>query len=351
MGIRNILVRAIKLCDLIVKIPDAMRIADQPSYYPEQKRKKVLVRRWENLRWLIRYHEINEYYNLYGLDAVGSDESKYKDYYHFMYERNIMNKLGEADGAACFLRDKYMFYRCMRALELPTPEVFAVIRNGRIYDAEMQERSEDLLTDRTDYFIKGMTGECASFVVHVQDWDEFQKLKPRISKGHYLCQKRIYQNAEMASLYSGSINTLRVITVYNDGNPIVLSAILRMGTTQTGNVDNWAAGGVSASVDLNTGRVSKFGFYKPKYGTKTGRHPDSNILFADFVVPHFDEILNLSILAQKKFWFIETIGWDIALTDDGVTFIEGNDNWEISMVQALDRPLREEWGKIVKHHR
>ena len=30
-----------------------------------------------------------------------------------------------------------------------------------------------------------------------------------------------------------------------------------------------------------------------------------------------------------------SIGWDIAITKDGPMFIEGNDRWEVSMIQAV----------------
>ena len=55
--------------------------------------------------------------------------------------------------------------------------------------------------------------------------------------------------------------------------------------------------------------------------------------------------------AHKLFYNIETIRWDIAISESGPMFIEGNNNWEISLMQACDRPLKKEWREIVKKSR
>lgn len=45
---------------------------------------------------------------------------------------------------------------------------------------------------------------------------------------------------------------------------------------------------------------------------------------------------------------ILTIVWDIAITDKGPCFIEGNDNWEISLQQVVDNGLKKQWKKAMK---
>lgn len=48
------------------------------------------------------------------------------------------------------------------------------------------------------------------------------------------------------------------------------------------------------------------------------------------------------VLAHKSLYGIHSIGWDVAITDQGPVLIEGNDNWEISIIQ-IDRGLKKEW--------
>ena len=43
---------------------------------------------------------------------------------------------------------------------------------------------------------------------------------------------------------------------------------------------------------------------------------------------------------------IHSIGWDSAITDAGPCFIEGNDNWEISLVQICSKGLQREFEEL-----
>lgn len=56
------------------------------------------------------------------------------EYRCFMTTRNTVNRMGCIDSQLIVLRDKYLFYQYMKAVELPVSEVFAVCRNGKLYD-------------------------------------------------------------------------------------------------------------------------------------------------------------------------------------------------------------------------
>ena len=150
----------------------------------------------------------------------------------------------------------------------------------------------------------------------------------------------------MDVLNPNAINTYRIVTVNKNGNTYLLSGILRVGTSKTGNVDNWAAGGLAIGVQKN-GYLKEYGFFKPGFGLKINTHPDTNIKFAEFLAPQYKEAVELALKAHKFFYGIRAIGWDIAISDKGPVFIEGNDNWEISLNQACDRPLRKDWEEVI----
>lgn len=94
--------------------------------------------------------------------------------------------------------------------------------------------------------------------------------------------------------------------------------------------------------------MDDIGYYKPQYGGTTKYHPDSQIKLSEFKVPFYHEALKLTCEAHKHFYGVEYIGWDMAVSNEGLVFIEGNDNWEISVLQVLDGPLRENWEKMIK---
>lgn len=63
-------------------------------------------------------------------------------------------------------------------------------------------------------------------------------------------------------------------------------------------------------------------------------------------MPYWKESLELANCFHEKLSDIHSIGWDIAITKDGPVFIEGNDNWEISLMQACNGGLKREFGNF-----
>lgn len=336
---------------IIIGLPKAIKIANEESYNPEKKRKILPKRITDNILWLIRYHEPNRFYNLYGFDIKNNKgvEKSYINYLEFAHDRDEKNQLKEVCSQVILLRDKLLFYKYMKSNGLPVPEVFAVLINGVLFDIDMNKISEVDLKEVKDYFVKDMDGECASYVKHINDYNEFLKNKKNIYKYNCIFQKKLVQQSQMSIINPKAINTLRIVTVYNNGNPYVLSALLRVGTKKSGNVDNWAKGGLAIGIRKD-GYLKKYGYYKPHYGTKTNIHPDTNVVFTDFLIPQWDVACKTACKAHKVFYNVETIGWDIAITSDGPMFIEGNDNWEISLNQVVDNGLKVKWIKAMKDY-
>lgn len=224
---------------------------------------------------------------------------------------------------------------------LPVPEVFGVIKNGKLYSNDLNEQPIDSLKNETNYFVKDIDGECASFIKYISTYNELERIFLKIAKGSYILQRAISQSQKMNELNPSSINTLKVITVNLDGEIKVLSSLLRVGTCDTGNVANWAAGGLAIGIQSH-GYLKKYGFYKPGHGLKTSIHPDTKVVFEKYKIPMLEKAYDLSIKAHKFFYNVGAIGWDIAITEDGPIFVEGNDNFDITLMQACDRPLKKE---------
>lgn len=323
----------------------AIKYATDKSYFEECKRKSVIRRIIENIWWDLRYHRANGFYTLYGLDIKGKLSKGYIDENSFWKKLDKLNYSKGLLSQVCLLRDKYMFYKYMSKNSLPVPEVFGVIKNGKLYSSDLNNISIEKWKNEKDYFVKDVDGECASFVKHISTYKELEKILPNMNKGTYILQKAIHQSEQMKKINSGSINTLRIITVKSGEKIKVLSSLLRVGTNVTGNVDNWAAGGLAIGIQDN-GYLKKYGFYKPGHGMKTAIHPDSKIIFEEYKVPMLEEAYKLAIKAHKFFYNVGAIGWDIAITEDGPIFVEGNDNFEITLMQACDRPLKKEWNEL-----
>ena len=316
-----------------------LEIVDGRTYFPEKERKSRKIRYREIKNWLKTNGEVNEFYNLYGFDIVDSDISDYVPYEFFRVSRNRINNLNSVESQTAILRDKLKFYKHCRSYGIPTPEVFGYNEGGVWYDlsGDFQKKK--------DYLIKERTGECASWIRYCKTYEDLLNIDS-LPRSGIICQERIQQCKEMSLINSLSINTLRIVTVYNNGHPYILSSILRIGCKKTGFVDNWAKGGIAIGINRHGG-LKQYGFFKPGFGTKCERHPDSGIVFKQFNVPQYNLALDLAKKAHSTFGDIETIGWDIAITDKGPCFIEGNDNWEISLMQCCDKPLMKQWKHIL----
>ena len=319
--------------------------ADKLSYFPEkaEKRKSYKQIKQENVAHLKKYKEVNDFYMLYGLDIEGSDATAFIDYRSFMITRNNLNKVGNPDSQIVILRDKFLFYKYLSSNGVAVADVFAIMKNGKLFDTDMSLYNEEKLKGKTNFFIKSIDGECASFVKRVKDYEEYMQIRTQLDpKQGYIFQEALVQCEKMNELNPCSINTMRVVTVMKDGEVSVLTKLLRVGTQKTGNVDNWAAGGLAIGIQ-NDGYLKDYGFYKPKFGQKVNVHPDTGIVLSEFEIPFFEEATALVCKAHKTLYNIHSIGWDVAFTKDGPVLIEGNDNWEISLMQACDRPLKKDW--------
>ena len=126
-----------------------------------------------------------------------------------------------------------------------------------------------------------------------------------------------------------------------DGVVHPFGAGLRIGRSGS-TIDNWAKGGVFVGIDMGTGKLMNRGFMKPQFGTAVSEHPDTHVVFDGFLVPYYKEAQELAVKLHSFLYRSHSVGWDIAITEKGPVFIEGNGLWEISLVQAVHGGMRKE---------
>lgn len=325
--------------------------ACQPSYYSEYPRKRFLTRVFNGLSWAFLRRCDNKFYTAYGFDIKNnfSNKKEYVDENKFWAQLKKDNKLNYFSQIP-ILRDKYCFYSYLSSNRMPTPKVFAIKIGKHYFDADTFEMVDDSFFERkNEFFVKDINGECASYVKHVKDYHDFQESKAFIDKNMINCifQERLFQNKKMNELYDGSINTLRIVTVNDSKGIRLLSSILRVGTKETGSVDNWAKGGYAVGID-EFGKLRKYGFKKPHFGLKNDRHQDTNFMFDGFEIPFFKEACQICIKAHTLFYTLGSIGWDVAITENGPMIIEGNDNFEISLLQVSNGGLKKQWDNHIR---
>ncbi len=200
-----------------------------------------------------------------------------------------------------------------------------VKREWRDLDKITVSEFEDFFKTHQELIAKPIDGICGKGVkkIKVSETSDLAACYAQLKADHLtLVEEVIVQNKALKELYPLSVNTLRVVTILTkDGNADVIFICLRMG--QGGSVvDNMAINGFCSSVDHKTGKVGPAVNYKNVLFTV---HPDTNTPIEGFTVPRFEEAIELTKKAAKVVPNVRYVGWDVAIRDDGIELIEGNE--------------------------
>ena len=137
-----------------------------------------------------------------------------------------------------------------------------------------------------------------------------------------LLEEVIEQSEEMNAIYPNSVNTVRVVTIIDpDGKPEVLACAMRIGANNS-YVDNFNQGGLVITVDRETGITNNVAVNID--GKEFTHHPDTNAKIANIKVPRWEEVIATCKEAALVVPEVRYVGWDVAITKDKITLIEGN---------------------------
>ncbi len=155
-----------------------------------------------------------------------------------------------------------------------------------------------------------------------QDWKDgaeafLQKLK---GDGIGILEELVIQHPAMAGLCPTSVNTCRIATLMGDKQEGIVYAFLRIGNGKV--MDNVDCGGMAARIDIPSGKLLTVG--ADKQGNTFIKHPMTNASIVGFQIPFWEEAKSMCLEAAKIIPQMRFIAWDVAITADGPTFIEGN---------------------------
>lgn len=322
------------------------------SYYPEMPQKSRLQIAFELLGHIMRYGRIEWYYFSYGLDVKRfRDKREFLDESWFLWKCGMLNTVLTNYDYTCILRDKALFGTLLMDWGFNTPHAVATVKTTE----EAERMSNQLMNDKGAYFCKPFDGQCGGGVFRlVVDGDKAiidgeehplseakSFLMDHFSQRPYVIQTLVVQHLEISRIYDKSVNTLRILTVMdkNTGKPVSVAGEVRFGAHGSV-VDNLSAGGVAVGIDLKTGQLSEYGICKYGDAKRTPCHPDTMISFSEVRFPFVQEAVQQAEALHARLSSIRLIGWDIAITESGPVFIEGNDNPEISGLQTVNGGLK-----------
>ena len=136
-----------------------------------------------------------------------------------------------------------------------------------------------------------------------------------------MLEEPIVQSEALARPHPQSVNTIRCATFLKDGQADILFTFYRTGRGGSV-VDNGAAGGFVATVDVDTGIVDSPGVTETLFSALV--HPDTGVPIIGLRVPRWEEMKafakELALVCPE----LPYNSWDLALTDDGWVMVEGN---------------------------
>jgi glutathione synthase/RimK-type ligase-like ATP-grasp enzyme len=356
-----------KMYVAIVKIN---RIVNSPTFFPEYQRKSKLERYIDNYKWLFTYKRHNPSYNLYGLDV--RDFRNQDDYVDIKYiKRDRLSPHHQDDMVVQHRKEnltlryslladnKYIFYTLMEKIApeyvVKTYFIFQgkdVIAPLKLEESDNLKRQLLCLKDGK-YVCKSVIGSYGNSILFVKKINDeiifndgeigFAEFVNITKDEPYLLQEYIEQSKVMKELNGDSVNTVRIVSTRWNENTNILAAMVRIGRKGV-HIDNASNGGVFVGIDVTTGCLNKYGY---SYDScRTTKHPDSGVEYSGFRIPYWKECISIIKKLHPIIFGLATIGWDIAITENGPIVVEINWNYSIKGLQIANGGIKRKWEDL-----
>lgn len=267
------------------------------------------------------------------------------------YQENIKAVRLNKDNAY-LLDNKIRFYDLIKG-DLQAPADIGLLKDGEIHSSKGRTKSvsdlKDLLENGKILLLKPVDSASGMGVLKVSkegdniicnnekiSMDEF--LKKISTLNNYIVSFFIQQASYSSKIYPEAVSTVRILTMISPetGKPFIAAAAHRFATDKSFPVDNCNAGGLTANINIGSGRLSKAvsPYFKGSSITWYKNHPDTGESIEGVQIPHWEEIKSKILNAAGKISQLKYIGWDIVVTDDGFIVLEGNDGPDIKLHQV-----------------
>ncbi|NLZ75878.1 MAG: hypothetical protein GX914_05175 [Erysipelotrichia bacterium] len=190
-------------------------------------------------------------------------------------------------------------------------------------DGSKKEDVINFLKKHSSFMAKPIIGTCGVGIekIKVQDFENYEKLYQYLINKNFLLEELIKQHDEINKVYSGAVNTARVVTILKEDKLHFICVCFRIGNS--GFVDNFHNGGMLAPVDIETGTVMNHAV--DRYKNLYVNHPQTGYQIKGFKFPDWKEALEMCEKASHITPEVRYVGWDVAFSNKGPLLIEAND--------------------------
>ena len=287
------------------------------------------------------------------------------DFYSRHWQESISPK-----NYRCLIDDKLILNSYLKDSGLPAPSTLAVLGANipNIHETILNSWEEFrtwISLGQEDIFIKPVSGICGAGALslgkivdnHSLKWQQLpldtsidlRGIKRHISESNYynfIIQKRLLPSKQLSSFSENVLQTVRILTLYSKNNVSVIAAALKI-SSGLSPVDNLLAGkNLIAPVDLETGTLGRAVYLRGDQPRYTDVHPISSAPIKGVRIDHWDDIIAVTQKAARCFPWFRSIGWDIAITEDGPVIIEPNYWSDMGLLQLSHRRGMLSWPEF-----
>lgn len=276
--------------------------------------------------FLVHHVQIEEFRTLRLYNCSNLQLSRYMTYYQNIHYSDKLNSAATKNDLDIF-NDKHLFNATFREF----------IHRDWLYLPDSSREEIIAFLARNDSFlmkacVSTQGKNISKFESSAIDPDEFIQ---EYQSQPYVLEALIRQHSALACVNPSSVNTIRMIAAKKGDNICFLGAGLRCGGSGQF-VDNFHHGGAAYPIDLESGMITGPGI------TLTGAdivcHPTTGHIMPGFIIPHWDALLETVRRAALVNPRVGYVGWDLAITEEGIELIEGNINYPGTTTIQLDGP-------------
>lgn len=218
-------------------------------------------------------------------------------------------------------------------------------------DGKSDEEIKNFLLSHKNIVAKASYGDSGQQieVLHLSEDDDLNKTVDYIRQRKLnLLEEQIYNCDEIKKLNPTSLNTLRIVSVVQNGCVNILFAGIRVGSRDA-EIDNISQGGKVARIDISSGKIDSVFYVKSSscdFSLSSGG--DDAI---GFQIPLWNEVIETVRSAALKIPQIRFVAWDVAITPNSIELVEGNESFGSVIMQLTysetENGLKPELVKIL----
>lgn len=277
------------------------------------------------------------------LEFKGNIEESFISKSHLVSRQKFLNHPSFQE----ITEDKAIFYSFCAHLGIPTPKLHGLFfknSSGLLWDgqpltgeAQWADFFENNCPD--EFVVKPSRGVYGDGILFIDKNMEgfsgaglYRALLGHMKYDSFVVQDCLQNHPDLMAINpKRGLQTVRVITfVRADRSVDILMAYLKpiVGDNRIDNQNRGFTGNLLCQIDLENGILGDLAIVGESGVQKLSSHPDNNISFKGKAMPLWEEICALAEKAALAFLPMRSIGWDIAVTQNGPFVIEGNSRWD-----------------------